>query len=378
MEVVGPDALPYQAGAGRGPNEPPIGPDWAGADRADLLQLAQGLDLRRLERDPEEHHRQGDPGTREPMDFDAHRGAAAAAGRAVERLVRRTATASSSAAALPARPRRAGAARSGRSSPSWASWRCRSPRSMAASAAAPVETMIVMEALGRALVLEPYLATVVLGGGLLAARRAPTSRRRRSSRTIAAGSQPPGLRPRRAAVALRPRRRRRRTARWRRARLRARRREDRRRARRRQRRRAARHRRASAAACRDRDGIGLFLVDAARARRVAARLPDRRTGSAPRRSPSTGVRVGAGGRHRRARERARRCIERVVDEAIAALCAEAVGVMAEMHDADRRVPQDAQAVRRRRSARFQALQHRAVDMFVALEQARCMAMFATP
>src|SRR6202023_966892 len=33
--------------------------------------------------------------------------------------------------------------------------------------AGAVETMIVMEALGKALVLEPYLATVVLGGGLL-------------------------------------------------------------------------------------------------------------------------------------------------------------------------------------------------------------------
>jgi alkylation response protein AidB-like acyl-CoA dehydrogenase len=31
----------------------------------------------------------------------------------------------------------------------------------------PVETMIVMEAFGRGLVLEPYLATIVLGGGLL-------------------------------------------------------------------------------------------------------------------------------------------------------------------------------------------------------------------
>src|SRR5436305_15275281 len=30
-----------------------------------------------------------------------------------------------------------------------------------------VETMIVMEAMGRALVLEPYLATVVIGGGFL-------------------------------------------------------------------------------------------------------------------------------------------------------------------------------------------------------------------
>jgi alkylation response protein AidB-like acyl-CoA dehydrogenase len=31
----------------------------------------------------------------------------------------------------------------------------------------PVETMIVMEAFGRALVLEPFFATVVMGGGLL-------------------------------------------------------------------------------------------------------------------------------------------------------------------------------------------------------------------
>src|SRR6201991_3892260 len=33
--------------------------------------------------------------------------------------------------------------------------------------AGAVETMIVMEALGRAMVLEPYLATVVIGGGFL-------------------------------------------------------------------------------------------------------------------------------------------------------------------------------------------------------------------
>ncbi len=35
------------------------------------------------------------------------------------------------------------------------------------SGGGPVETMIVMEAFGRALALEPYLATVVLGGGFL-------------------------------------------------------------------------------------------------------------------------------------------------------------------------------------------------------------------
>src|SRR5271170_3691946 len=35
------------------------------------------------------------------------------------------------------------------------------------SAGGPVETMIVMEAIGGALALEPFLATVVLGGGFL-------------------------------------------------------------------------------------------------------------------------------------------------------------------------------------------------------------------
>ena len=42
----------------------------------------------------------------------------------------------------------------------------------------PVETMIVAEAFGRGLVLEPYFATVVLGGGLI--RRAADRQRRRS------------------------------------------------------------------------------------------------------------------------------------------------------------------------------------------------------
>src|SRR4051812_50137548 len=38
--------------------------------------------------------------------------------------------------------------------------------------AGSVETMIVMEAISRALVLEPYLATVVVGGGVLPEGRA--------------------------------------------------------------------------------------------------------------------------------------------------------------------------------------------------------------
>src|ERR1700674_2278883 len=49
--------------------------------------------------------------------------------------------------------------------------------------AGAVETMIVMEALGKALVLEPYLATVVLAGGFL----------RRSGSTEQKASHIPGI-----------------------------------------------------------------------------------------------------------------------------------------------------------------------------------------
>src|SRR5262249_16396761 len=68
-------------------------------------------------------------------------------------------------------------------------------------------------------------------------------------------------------------------------------------------------------------------------------------------------------------------VERVVDEAIAALCAEAVGAMSVMHD----LTVDYLKTRRqfgREIGSFQVLQHRAVDMLMALEQARSMAMFA--
>ena len=61
MEVVGPFALPYvpeERRSQRADRRTGLGDD----RRADLLQLAQDLDLRRLERDSEEHHREGDPG----------------------------------------------------------------------------------------------------------------------------------------------------------------------------------------------------------------------------------------------------------------------------------------------------------------------------
>jgi alkylation response protein AidB-like acyl-CoA dehydrogenase len=65
-----------------------------------------------------------------------------------------------------------------------------------------------------------------------------------------------------------------------------------------------------------------------------------------------------------------------VDEALAYLAAEAVGVLDEMH----RITVDYLKQRKqfgRAIGEFQALQHRAVDMFVELEQTRSMALLAT-
>lgn len=68
-------------------------------------------------------------------------------------------------------------------------------------------------------------------------------------------------------------------------------------------------------------------------------------------------------------------VEQVVDGAIAAVCAEAVGLMEALHaltvDYLKTRKQFGVAI-----GSFQALQHKAVDMFVALEQARSMALYA--
>ncbi|MCS6854337.1 MAG: acyl-CoA dehydrogenase family protein [Elioraea sp.] len=68
-------------------------------------------------------------------------------------------------------------------------------------------------------------------------------------------------------------------------------------------------------------------------------------------------------------------IERVVQEAIAALAAEAVGVMTLAH----RLTVDYLKTRRqfgRPIGSFQVLQHRATDMLIAIEEARSMAIYA--
>ena len=69
-------------------------------------------------------------------------------------------------------------------------------------------------------------------------------------------------------------------------------------------------------------------------------------------------------------------VERVVDEATAAVCAEAVGAMRRMNaatiDYARQRRQFGRAI-----GDFQALQHRMVDMFMALEQSVSMTYYAT-
>lgn len=68
-------------------------------------------------------------------------------------------------------------------------------------------------------------------------------------------------------------------------------------------------------------------------------------------------------------------VDQVVDEAIAALAGEAVGAMQAVHDMTIDYMKTRQQFGRPIGS-FQALQHRAADMLVALEQARSMSYFA--
>jgi pimeloyl-CoA dehydrogenase small subunit len=229
----------------------------------------------------------------------------------------------------------------------------------------PVETMIVMEAFGRGLVLEPYFATVILGGGLL----------RRAGSDELKGALAPQVAAGKCKLAFAH---------------------------------VERHSRYDlndvattaekqggawvlngaksvvihgdsadklfvtariAGGQRDRDGIGLFLVDPA-SPGVARRGYPTQDGLRAAELTLTDARADAC-----LDENALPVVERVVDEAIAALCAEAVGTMQAMHDLTLEYLKTRQQFGRP-IGQFQVLQHRSVDMLVALEQARSMAMFA--
>jgi pimeloyl-CoA dehydrogenase small subunit len=238
------------------------------------------------------------------------------------------------------------------------------------SAGGAVETMLVMEAFGRALALEPYLATIVLGGGFVrhggsAAQRAALIPRLADGSLILAfahterqsrydladvattasrdgqgwridGEKGVVLHGDSADTLIV-------TAR-------------------------------TGGGRRERDGIGVFLVDAA-ARGVTRRGYPTQDGLRAAEIAFSGVEVGPQdvlGEPGAALP----LVEQVVGEAIAALCAEAVGAMTAMHA----LTLDYLKTRRqfgREIGNFQVLQHRAVDMLIALEQARSMAMYAT-
>jgi len=122
---------------------------------------------------------------------------------------------------------------------------------------------------------------------------------------------------------------------------------------------------------RDPAGIGLFLVEAAApglARRGYAALDGTRAAEL-RFSATPAEPLGA-------LDQGHAVLARAIEHGIAAAAAESLGVMEAMHaltlDYLKTRKQFGRAI-----GEFQALQHRAVDMFVALEQARSMVLLAT-
>lgn len=233
-----------------------------------------------------------------------------------------------------------------------------------------VETMIVMEALGRALVVEPYLATVVLGGGFL----------RRGGSEVQRAAYLPGLIDGSHTMAFAQLEKNSRydladvsttakksgdgwvidgekfvvlhgdsadtlvvTAR-------------------------------TGGGRRERKGGGVFLVPSD-AKGVSIKGYPTQDGLRAADISFEGVAVGADAALGNP-EDGLELVERVVDEARIALCAEAVGLMEES------LKTTVEYIKTRKQfgvaiGTFQALQHRASDMFVELEQGRSMAMFAT-
>src|SRR5437660_1608594 len=236
--------------------------------------------------------------------------------------------------------------------------------------AGAVETMIVMEALGKAMVLEPYLPTVVIAGGFLRhgasdAQKAAhipaiidgsktfafaqleknsrydlgdvaTTAKKKGSGWVIDGEKYVVLNGENADTLIV-------TAR-------------------------------TKGAQRDRSGIGVFIVPA-NAKGVTRKGYPTQDGLHAADITFTGVEVGADAAIGNPADSIA-LIERVVDEARGALCAEAVGLM------DESLSATVEYIKTRKQfgvpiGSFQSLQHRASDMFVAVEQARSMSMFAT-
>jgi pimeloyl-CoA dehydrogenase small subunit len=236
--------------------------------------------------------------------------------------------------------------------------------------AGAVETALVMESLGRALLLEPYLATVVVGGGFL--RHGASAEQKAAhipsiidgSKTLAFAQVEKNSRYDLADVAT-----------------------------------SAKKKGAgwvidgekfvvlhgetadtlivtarTKGGQRDRSGIGVFLVPA-NAKGVTVKGYATQDGLRAADIQFESVEVGADAVLGDA-ENGLPLVERVVDEARVAMCAEAIGAM------DESLKSTVEYLKTRKQfgvaiGTFQTLQHRAADMFVALEQARSMSIFAT-
>ena len=125
---------------------------------------------------------------------------------------------------------------------------------------------------------------------------------------------------------------------------------------------------------RDRKGVGVFLVPAS-AKGVRAKDYPTQDGLRAANVTFEQVEVGADAVLGNA-EDGLPLVERVVDEARIALCSEAVGAM------DESLKTTMEYLKTRQQfgqniGKFQALQHRGSDMFVALEQARGITMYGT-
>jgi pimeloyl-CoA dehydrogenase small subunit len=123
----------------------------------------------------------------------------------------------------------------------------------------------------------------------------------------------------------------------------------------------------------DEHGVTLFIVEAD-AEGIGGRDYPTFDGVRAGELSLSGVRVGAGSIIGTL-DKAMPLIEQVTDRAIAALCAEAVGAMDALHAATL----DYLKTRQQFGVpigKFQALQHRMVDMLIHLEQARSMALLA--
>ncbi len=124
----------------------------------------------------------------------------------------------------------------------------------------------------------------------------------------------------------------------------------------------------------DPDGISLFLVDAA-ANGVARRSYPMRDGTRAAEIALGGVEVGADALIGET-GRAFPIIQRVIEAGIAAVAAEAVGAMEAMHAMTLEYLKTRQQFGRP-IGQNQVLQHRSAEMLIALEQGRSMALLAT-